>query len=165
VDEIATMLLAADSPLLITGYSGRHPLSVKPLIELAEAISARVIESPSRMNFPSTHSLYQGFDPNPYLEKADVILVIDNDVPYIPAQVKPRPGTKTIHIDIDPLKSNIPLWGFPVDILVQADSGQFLPALNRIIRQKITAEKTASLQKRFQLLQDEHRKEKWRTWP
>jgi len=162
--EAASMLIEAENPLLITGYSGRNPQSVAPLIELAEILNFRVIDSPIRMNFPNTHPLYCGFDPNPYLEKADVILVIDQDVPYIPSQVKPKFEAKIIQIDIDPLKENMPLWGFPVDLLIRADSNKTLPALNRIIREKTGLEHQAHAQTRFQQIQLEHQQmqDKWR---
>ena len=161
--EVADLLLKAENPLIITGYSGRHLQSVKHLIELAETVSTRVVSSQVNMNFPTVHPLYGGFESSPYIAKADVILVIDEDVPYVPSQVKPQPGTKIIHIDIDAVKNNMPLWGFPVDFLLEADSSKMLPVLSRIIQQKITPEIKARLQSRLQQLQSEHSqmKEKW----
>jgi len=161
--EVADLLLKAENPLIITGYSGRHLQSVKHLIELAETVSARVVSSQVNMNFPTVHPLYGGFESSPYIAKSDVILVIDEDVPYVPSQIKPQPGTKIVHIDIDAVKNNMPLWGFPVDFLLEADSSKMLPVLSRIIQQKITPEIKARLQSRLQQLQSEHSqmKEKW----
>lgn len=163
VADLADLLVKAENPLIITGYSGRHPESVKYLIELAETISARVVTSQVAMNFPTVHPLYGGFESSPYIAKADVMLVIDEDIPYIPAQVKPQPGTKIVHIDIDASKTNMPLWGFPVDFLLEADSSKVLPCLTRIIKQKMTPEIKMIIQSRYQRLQDEHNemKQKW----
>ena len=162
--EVASLLTEAEKPLIITGYSGRHLDSVASLVELAETLGARVVTSQTRMNFPTTHPLFGGFLPAPYIKDADVVLIIDHDVPYVPAQAKPEPDARIIHIDIDPLKQNFPLWGFPVDILVQADSSRVLPVLSQMIQQKVTPKQRARFQARFKQLQGEHQKmqEEWR---
>ena len=42
--------------------------------------------------------------------EADVVLVIDSDVPWIPVVSRPRDDAAIYHIDIDPLKQQMPLW-------------------------------------------------------
>ena len=75
-----------------------------------------VLESvPSYVNFPQDEPLYQGNHWNhPYqneaLASADFILVIDSDVPWIPTVNKPADGTPVFHVDLDPLKEQMPLW-------------------------------------------------------
>ena len=154
--KAAEMLIQAKNPLIITGDSGRNAQSVASLVELAETLSARVVSTQFRMNFPNRHPLYGGTDPNPYLKDADVILIIDHDVPYISSRTKPRPEAKIIQIDIDPIKQNIPTWTFPVDMPFQADSSKAIPTLTEIIRQKTTAKEQSRFQARFQKLQSEH---------
>jgi acetolactate synthase I/II/III large subunit len=158
--KAASMLVAAKNPLIITGNSGRNPQSVTPLVSLAESIGARLIISPFRMNFPTTHYLVSGFESSQSIKDADVVLEIDLDVPYIPAQAKPGPNTKIIHIDIDAVKENYPVWGFPADILIQADSSKALPALNQIITEKTTSEHQSRIAGRLKQLKSEHRKMK-----
>jgi acetolactate synthase I/II/III large subunit len=164
LEEAAEVLVTAKNPLIITGYSGRHTRSVASLVDLAESLSARVVTSQALMNFPTIHPLYGGFDCSPYIENADAVLIIDEDVPYIPAQTRPRVEAKIIHIDIDPLKQNMPLWGFPADFLIQADSSKVLPVLTDMIRDKITPEKQAFFEARFQKISEEDRQmqDKWR---
>ena len=154
--KVAAMLIQAEMPLIITGNSGRHPESVASLVKLAETLSARVITSQSRMNFPATHPLCGGVNPGPYLEDADVILVIDHDVPYISADAMPRRDAKIIHIDIDPLKQDMPMWIFPVDVLIEADSSKALPVLSEMIRRKVTSKQRVRFQARFRQLESEH---------
>ena len=154
--EAATMLIQAEMPLIITGDSGRHPQSVASLAALAETLGARVITSPVRMNFPTTHPLCGGSDPNPCLKDADVLLLIDCDVPYVPAQAKPGPEAKIIHLSLDPVKQDLPMWVFPADILIAADSTKAIPVLSEMIRQKATAEQRTRCQTRFKQLQSEH---------
>jgi len=164
LDETAAMLLQAEMPLIITGDPGRHPQFAASLVELAEILGARVVTSPMRMNFPTTHPLCGGSDPNPYLKDADVLLLIDCDVPYVPAQAKPRPEAKLIHISIDPIRQDLPMWVFPGDVLIAADSSKAIPALSEAVRQKMTPEQQAQCQARFRQLQEKHEqlRERWR---
>jgi acetolactate synthase-1/2/3 large subunit len=135
--EAAGILAGSKEPLLITGYSGRNPAAVAPLVELAELLGARVLSSGSTMNFPSNHPLCVRGMGTDYLQKADVILVIDHDIPYIPALFHPALKTKIIQIGIDPVKQDMVLWGFPADILFPADSAKAVPALTRLIKRSI----------------------------
>ncbi|KPK21950.1 MAG: hypothetical protein AMJ70_06485, partial [Dehalococcoidia bacterium SG8_51_3] len=157
LSEAATLLIEAKKPIIVAGDSGRKLQAVASLVELAETLGARVVTYPTRMNFPTTHPLCGGSDLNPYLKDADVLLLIDCDVPYVPAQGKPSPEAKVIHIGIDPAKRDIPMWVFPVDVLIEADSSKAIPALNKMIRQKIAPEKQTQFQTRFKKLQSEHR--------
>ncbi|MFC1957506.1 thiamine pyrophosphate-requiring protein [Chloroflexota bacterium] len=156
LSKLAVSLINAETPLIMTGDTGRHPQSVAALVELAETVGARVITDDARMNFPTTHPLCAGSDPNPYLKDADVLLLIDCDIPYVPAQARPKPDAEIIHISIDPVKQDMPLWVFPADVLIQADSSKAIPALTDVVRQKVTLEQQAQFQARTQRLQGEH---------
>lgn len=172
LEKAADMLIQAEHPVIIAGYSGRHPRSVASLVELAETLGARVLSAEVRMNFPTTHPLCAGIDAmgggpmaSPFMKDADVILVIDHDVPFIPGPTMPKPDTKVIHIDIDPVKQDIPLWGIPTDLLIEADSSKAIPLLNDIIHHKLTEEHKRRFSARFEQLSREHEalRDEWRT--
>jgi acetolactate synthase I/II/III large subunit len=59
----------------------------------------------------------------PLLEQADLGLLLDSDVPFIPQFAKQAHVIKWIQIDIDPLKTDFPMWGFPTDMRIQGDCG------------------------------------------
>ena len=126
--EIAGALAAAEHPLIVTSYAGRTAAAVGELVELAEEMAVGVIESvPSYMNFPTTHPSYQGVQwnerrQNEALARADVVLVIDSDVPWIGAVSKPAGGARIFHIDADPLKQQMPLWYIGASLQCQADA-------------------------------------------
>jgi acetolactate synthase-1/2/3 large subunit len=153
--EAADLLAAASEPLIIVGYAGRNPRVVQPLIELAEMIGARVSASTARLNFPSNHPLAVGGFTGEYLNQADVLLVVDHDIPYIPAMSKPASATKIIHIDIDPIKQDMVMWGFPSDILLQADSAKAIPALNKLVLKKMTKARTERARARYVQMEKE----------
>jgi acetolactate synthase-1/2/3 large subunit len=162
IEKTAGMLIQAEEPLIITGYSGRHPDCVSALVELAETLGARVVSAQYYMNFPTTHPLFGGFGAEPYLKDADVIFVIDHDIPYIPARANLKPDAKLIHFDIDTIKKDFPMWGFAADIIAECDSSKALPLLSQVIRQKANPEDKARFQARFHRLQTEHQKQRER---
>lgn len=163
LNRIAEVLIAAENPLIVTGYSGRNLESVSCLIELAETLGAPVLTSDIRVNFPNTHPLAALLSPsggfgNPLLSQADVILAIDYDMHYAAPPSAPMPNVKIIHIDIDTAKKGVPLWGKKADILLKADSSRAIPALTAIIIRKMSAKNREQFQKRAQALKAEHNK-------
>jgi thiamine pyrophosphate-dependent acetolactate synthase large subunit-like protein len=123
---IAEALVGASRPLVVTGYSGRNHDMPKALVELADTVKAlRVLDTAgSDMCFPGDHPAWlgvrQGVDAS--ISEADVILVLDCDVPWIPTLCKPRSDATVFHIDADPLKQRMPLFYIQADARYQADS-------------------------------------------
>jgi acetolactate synthase-1/2/3 large subunit len=139
VKSLAEDLAQARRPLIVTSYLGRNQDAVAPLVNLARRLGVGVLESvPSYMNFPSDHPLYvgnQGNEPvqNPALAEADVVVVIDSDVPWIPMVNHPNAGAKIYHIDIDPLKEAMPLWYIPATHVLRADSATALGQIHEYL--------------------------------
>jgi acetolactate synthase I/II/III large subunit len=129
--EVARLLVQAERPLVITGATGRSRAGFDGLLRLADLLAMPVIEWRDRVNFPSDHPLHQGYGlaSGPLVEAADLVLILDSDVPYIPGQVQFAPDATIIQVDIDPLKTQIPLWTFPLDRAITADSGKALAFL------------------------------------
>jgi acetolactate synthase-1/2/3 large subunit len=133
VKRIAKLLVEAKYPLLIASRLGRNPPAVSLLVKLAEAVASPVIEFPKLyMNFPSTHPLHLGYDPSLLLPKADVILVVESDAPWIPKVTQPSSGATVIHLDEEPSYPDYPYWGFGIDISAK---GSIVPTLNRLLRE------------------------------
>jgi acetolactate synthase-1/2/3 large subunit len=126
--EIATALAGARHPLIVTSYLGRDPAAVSSLVALAELLAIPVLEAMAyHVNFPDDHPLHAGFQyhstgQNPVLAEADVILVLDSDVPWIPSVNRPSAGTAVYYVDIDPLKSQMHLWDVPARRFAAANS-------------------------------------------
>lgn len=140
--ELAQALANAKRPLIVTSYAGRNPAAVAELTKLCERVGIAVLEqSPVMLNFPLDHPLYMGnrwSEPNqePVLAEADVVLVIDSDAPWVPSVSKPNAKAQIFHIDVDPLKHDIPLWYIKARRLFCADVatalGQIKEALGGI---------------------------------
>jgi acetolactate synthase-1/2/3 large subunit len=134
--ELASALATARAPLIVTSFLGRNPQAVKALVELCERLGAGVLESvPNYVNFPHTNPLYQGNQwneprQNPALAEADVVLVIDSDIPWIPTSSAPNADAAIYHIDVDPLKMQMPLWYISARGRFAADAATALGQLN-----------------------------------
>lgn len=117
VTKAARILAAARNPVAIVKAVGRDPEAVRPLVALAEALGMPVFDHwHTYVNFPQNHPLHAGYDPAPYLDAADAVVVIESDVPWFPKLKAPRPEAPVIQIGQDPLLSRYPIRGFPVDV-------------------------------------------------
>ena len=157
--EIAEALRGAENPLLITGYSGRNQRAPSALTRLADTVKGlRVLDTGgSDMCFPASHPSWLGlrFGIEPWVEKADVIVVVDCDVPWIPVHNKPRANAKIFHIDVDPLKQLMPLFYVPARRRYRADP---LVAVEQITAEveALPVTDAAAADKRLQVLRTEH---------
>ncbi|MDA4130793.1 MAG: thiamine pyrophosphate-requiring protein [Thaumarchaeota archaeon] len=137
LEKMADILLNSESPIILTEYLGCNPDAVSKLVKLAEFLGAPVIEPQrKRMNFPANHPLYLPGYPREFIESSDAILLLDIDVPWSPALLKTRKDAKIMQIDVDAVKSGFPLWGFPVDVSVNASTAEAIPELLRILKEK-----------------------------
>jgi len=81
------------------------------------------------MNFPSNHPLHLGYHPDPFLQEADVIVVLESDVPWYPLRAKPRADAHVIHIAEDPFFVRYPTRGYPCDLAIASDPAVALAQL------------------------------------
>jgi thiamine pyrophosphate-dependent acetolactate synthase large subunit-like protein len=126
VDEVSSALIHAERPLIITGYSGRDRRTPDLLVALADMIPGIRVHntSGSDLCFPFHHVASEGFRLgfDKCTHDADMILVLDCDVPWIPSRNPPPKDAKIYHIDIDPLNQQIPASFFPADGRWRSDS-------------------------------------------
>lgn len=148
--EVARLLVAAERPVVLTGTTGRTEAGYRGLVRLAELLALPVVDWRERVNFPADHPLHQGDDPGTLLTEADLVLVLDQDVPYIPTRIHPAPGATVVQIGLDPIKERVPLWTFPVDLPIRADTGRALD----LIADEATNLLTASDRERIAARQD-----------
>lgn len=129
--RLAESLQRAERPLIITSSAGRHPQAVEVLVALSEALLVPVLEAtPTYLNFPRNHPHHWGFRAGTTVADTDFILLVDTDVPWVPALGAPRRGIPVVQLDMDPVKQHITLWDFPVTESHQVDS---LSALARVL--------------------------------
>jgi len=83
----------------------------------------------THLALPTDHPCHIGADPGPWLDKADVVVVLDCLAPWWPDKHKLNPDAKVIHIGPDPLFSRYPTRTFRSDLNIAGESADTLPAL------------------------------------
>ena len=148
VSEAAKMLVAAQNPVILADRACRSQEGMKLLVELAEALSAPVIDIGGRMNFPMNHYLCRSGDRRSLVGQADVALLLEvadpwgqfNTVsdPHHEYRRLAKPDVKVIHISLgDTLtKSNYQdMQRFmPADLPITGDAQATLPALIEAVK-------------------------------
>src|SRR5712672_3268445 len=74
VREAAKLLANAERPVIVVDRAARTENGVRLLVQLAEALQARVVDMGGRMNFPKTHHLSAG---PPAVANADVVIGLE----------------------------------------------------------------------------------------
>jgi acetolactate synthase-1/2/3 large subunit len=130
IATIAEALARAKNPLIVAASAGRDQAVPVLLADLAERFALPVVEfRPRYLNLPDAHPMHAGFEVDPFLDAADVILALDCDVPWIPKIKQPRPDCAVFQVGADPLFERYPMRTFAADIAVSAPVAATLRAL------------------------------------
>jgi acetolactate synthase-1/2/3 large subunit len=123
------------------------------------------------MSFPTNHPLCAGVDPlgggsrgiSHFISEADVLLLIDFDLPYAVGPAVPRRDARIICLDTDPDKQTAPLWNHPAEVMIETASAATIPALQKAIEQQLTPDHRSRLAQRFREIEEDNRKRR-REW-
>ena len=146
IEEAAGLLASAEFPLIVTSNAGRAAGAFASLAALADTYAIPVVQSfPNDLNLATDHAMNLGLDPGTLLPNADVVLVLDSAVPWIPKAVRLRPGATFIHMSSDPLVSRHPFREFEADLLIAGETGAALTMLHGALRERM---KDSDIEKR-----------------
>lgn len=133
VARIAAALAAAQTPVLVTSRAGRTAegfAAVEALADLAGLpVTGRLEGGPVNISSRHPMNVPDWGEAAAAISAADVILLVETDVPWLPSAVTLRPDVQVFHVDPDPAKVSMPLWSYPVDVAVQADGPAALAAI------------------------------------
>ena len=106
IARLAAALVAARNPVIVTESAGRDVAGYEALLALAERLAIPVIESAvaTVTNFPKDNPLHQGFDVEPWLDNADLMLLVRNRAPWYPPSRSPR-DARVVVLDEQPFKT------------------------------------------------------------
>ena len=165
IDELAEMLAGARSPVIIAEDAGRTAKSVECLVEIAELLGCPVVESRSTgsLNFPRTHALHGGYDPKEYVSQSDVILLLAVISPWHPASLTPPAGAKVVVLDENPLRVELPYWGYQADLCLTGEVESSLEHLLTALKKKVSKGDAERRERAEELrTRNEARRRKWR---
>lgn len=150
IREAAKLLVHAESPWLTSTGVGRDPRAVGALVELSELLALPFAETGSdRVNFPASHPHYDAADA---LKDADVVLVIDALVPWIPHYDEPSVDARIITIGLDPIRPRNPVYEFTSDVQIAADPYLALIALRDEVDRLLTTARRQAIGQRSERL-------------
>jgi acetolactate synthase-1/2/3 large subunit len=134
IEEAAALIAKAEFPLIVTSSIGRDPAAVEELAALAQEFAIPVVQAEARdYNLPSNHAMNLGFEPGAWVSKADVIVVLESVVPWIPKTHGPRKDAKVIHISNDPLATRYPFREIEADLLIAGSPRAALKSLRECL--------------------------------
>lgn len=152
LQQLAEMLVAAERPIMITGYAGRDPNAFDQLVELAEILGVGVIDTNYRLNFPNRHPL--NVTESDAMADADLVMFLDVKDMTKPTQTLDsvtrktrsliREDAKVVDIGFNDL--NISAWSHDfarlheTDLQVTADTAVALPMLLELCRGMVKGE-------------------------
>jgi acetolactate synthase-1/2/3 large subunit len=156
IDQLVARLLSAKNPVLITAYAGRDKAASLAIETLSAIAGIRVIDFLTFTNIGRSFPHFGGFQSDE-LADVDVGLLVDVDVPWIPAATRNDPSTFWAQIDVDVLKSASPMWSFPANLRIQGKSSRILTQLVEAINKSATPDFHAAARKRIEKLRVEQK--------
>lgn len=139
VARAAALIAAAKRPVLIT-HGLDDAADCAALDAFARAAQMPVVEYYlARFALPASHPLNAGRDPGPWLGDADLVIMLDTLVPFVPGQHKLASGAQTIAIGPDPLFQNTPTRGFAADLALGGGVRETLEAIQKALPGGIAA--------------------------
>ena len=137
VETVAEWLAAARRPVIVTSHTGRDLGAAAALADAADALAIPVVEAAATcVNLPASHPMRVGPAGGALLEQADVIVVVDSEVPWFPRAFSPAPGVKVAHLGIDPLWTRYPIRSFPADVVIPGSSRTSLRLLAEALKRE-----------------------------
>ncbi|MFH8469323.1 thiamine pyrophosphate-dependent enzyme [Streptomyces sp. NPDC017991] len=108
VDTVAQLIREARDPVIVTETAGREEGGFEALVAFAEAWNLPVVEPDSAVcgNFPRSHPLHAGSDIGPWMDEADLILLVNCRAPFYPPSRRPS-RARVVVIDEVPQRPHV----------------------------------------------------------
>jgi acetolactate synthase I/II/III large subunit len=140
LEQLCDWLLEASKPIIITSNTGLQAGGMESLARFCDIAAIGVVQTNVRCAaLPSAHPMHAGYDATPFLADADLIIVLDCPVPWIPDRVRPRDGARVVHIGTDPLHQRLPLRSFESDLAIASLGHVALDLLSAMIELRTNA--------------------------
>jgi len=105
---VLALIAVAENPVIVTETAGREPGGLPALVDFAEAWHIPVVEPSSAVcvNFPRNHALHAGGDLEPFMDSADLIILVNCRAPFYPPSRRPS-RARIVVIDEVPHRPHI----------------------------------------------------------
>ncbi len=156
VEKIASLLTAAENPIVVAEQSGRDPAAFTALVELADLLAIPVMwgRASCFTNFPTDHPLFVGVDNYALLKDADLVLLLGGRVPWYPPNKRPTKG-KIVSINDNQFKANMIYQQLHADAYLEGDIAASLQLLTQAARaSKLKADAIKKRREKWSRLHD-----------
>jgi acetolactate synthase-1/2/3 large subunit len=154
LEKAADLIANAQMPLIIAGRACTTARSFEALGKLA-LDAAIPVTSGVHPNIASDHPMNLGPVTAKLLQAADVIVVLESSVPWMPHHMRPNADAKIIHIAHDPLYTTYPLRSFPSSLTIAGDPGAAIELLDGLLAARLR-NKSAVVDARRKTISDIH---------
>jgi acetolactate synthase-1/2/3 large subunit len=130
IATLARWLAEAEAPLVIAQRGAGDAESFAAFAQWADHWGIAVCSWwATHLAIATDHPCHVGADPSPWLEKADLVLILDCLAPWMPDAHRPRAGAKIVNMGPDPIFSRFPVRNFRSDLSIAGETAQTIPAL------------------------------------
>ena len=130
IETAARWLAEARNPLVIAQRGAGDKKSFKAFARWAEEWGIAVCSWwATHLAISTEHPCHVGSDPGPWMEKADVVVVLNCIAPWWPDKHKLADGARVINIGPDPVFSRFPVRNFRSDLTIAGETALTVPAL------------------------------------
>jgi acetolactate synthase I/II/III large subunit len=135
IRDAAGLLAGAERPAIVTSTAGVDREARSALEELAESHAIPVLQSwPFAVNIRSDHPMNLRSSGTGWLRDADLVLVVDAAVPWIPGRVTLRPDAVVIQMAADPCYATYPYRDFPAHRSIAGSTSAGLRGLAQVLK-------------------------------
>lgn len=136
--EAADRLGQAKHPLIVSGVAGRDVEMFEDLSALARENAIPVVQG-MNLSIASDDPMNVSAASSEMLAKADVVLVLDAVVPWLPSKVKLNPDAVCIHLAVDPLHLRYPYRDFQTDFAISGSPGSAVKILREMLASTVAS--------------------------
>jgi acetolactate synthase-1/2/3 large subunit len=135
LERAADMIAAAENPVIVM-TTPANAATFKALGAFAEAHAIAVLTGPHAA-LSSSNPMNLGRVTGPALKAADLILVLNSPVPWVPKHMQPNKDARLIYIAPDPHFATYPFRGFEMDLAIAGDPAASLTILGDVLNIKL----------------------------
>jgi acetolactate synthase-1/2/3 large subunit len=95
--------------------------------------------------------MHYGYASGPAVAEADLVIVLDSDVPWIPKTDRLKAGARVAHLGDDPTFARYPMRSYPNDLAIPADPVLTLAALDSALASRLAADDIRLTERRARL--------------
>lgn len=152
IATLAEWLASAEAPLIVAQRGVGDAASFAAFAGWAEDWGIAVCSWwATHLAIDTDHPCHIGADPGPWLERADVVLILDCLAPWMPDVHRPRSDARIANMGPDPIFSRFPVRNFRSDLSITGENARTIPALIEAMR-SLPRDEAALAERRARLL-------------